>query len=217
MSNSGTISGSWGGAVSGAYGTIGYQYLQGTNVAANYRIDGDAGAYWRIFSRNYGSLTLGANFFAMHYNKNLTYFTLGQGGYFSPQQYFLFNTPVRWIGTYKRGFEYSITGSIGSQQFKENPSPYFPDNAGLQASSGMYYPGQSVVGVSYNLSFRGDYRLPSNWYMGAFANFNNARDYNQQTIGFNVRYLFHNRPMTLEAPVQTIPDWRGFQPFQLPQ
>ena len=217
MANSGSILGNWGGAAYGLYGNIDYQLLQGTNVAQNYRISGDAGAYWRIVSRPYGYLTIGANMFGMHYNKNLRYFTLGQGGYFSPQEYFLFNTPIRWVGNYKRNFEYSITGSLGSQQFHENASPFFPDNSELQASSGRYYPSQTVTSVNYNFSFRGDYRLPANWYMGAFVNFNNARDYAQQTFGFNVRYLFHNAPMTPETPVPTIPDWRGFQPFRLPE
>ena len=40
---------------------------------------------------------------------------------------------------------------------------------------------------------------------GAFVNFNNARDYNQQAVGFNVRYLFHDAPMTLERRCRRFP------------
>lgn len=217
MANTAALQGNWGGAGNGLYGSMDYQLLQGKNVAQNYRIAGDAGAYWRIVSRPYGSLTIGANMFAMHYNKDLRYFTLGQGGYFSPQEYFLFNTPIRWVGNYKRDFEYSISGSLGSQQFHEDTTPFFPNNPGLQGNPGPYYPSQTVTSVNYNFSFRGDYRLPGSWYLGAFVNFNNARDYAQQTFGFNVRYLFNNAPMTPETPVPTIPDWRGFQPFRLPE
>ena len=217
MANTAALQGNWGGAGNGLYGSMDYQLLQGKNVAQNYRIAGDAGAYWRIVSRPYGSLTIGANMFAMHYNKDLRYFTLGQGGYFSPQEYFLFNTPIRWVGNYKRDFEYSISGSLGSQQFHEDTTPFFPNNPGLQGNPGPYYPSQTVTSVNYNFSFRGDYRLPGSWYLGAFVNFNNARDYAQQTFGFNVRYLFNNAPMTPETPVPTIPDWRGFHPFRLPE
>ncbi|MGA9567061.1 MAG: cellulose synthase subunit BcsC-related outer membrane protein [Candidatus Korobacteraceae bacterium] len=216
VSNSGVVQGNWGGADRGFYGSFEYQYLTGTNVATNTRIDGNVGAYWKIYSRSYGSLTVGANVFGMGYAKNLRYFTYGQGGYFSPQEYLLLNAPIRWVGRYKRNFEYSITGSLGAQQFREDASPFFPTDPALQGKAGPYYPGQSVSGANYNIEFRGDYHLPGNWYLSAFMDLNNARDYNQQVIGFTLRYLFRDSATAPEAIVPTIPDWKGLQPFTLP-
>jgi tetratricopeptide (TPR) repeat protein len=216
IANSGIVQGNWGGADRGFYGSFGYQYLTGTNVATNTRVDGNVGAYWKIYSRSYGSLTVGANVFGMGYTKNLRYFTFGQGGYFSPQEYLLINAPIRWVGRYKRNFEYSITGSLGAQQFREDASPFFPTNPGLQSKAGPYYSGQSVSGANYNIEFRGSYHLPGNWYLSAFMDLNNARDYNQQVIGFTLRYLFRDSATALEAIVPTIPDWKGLQPFTLP-
>ena len=216
MANSGVVQGNWDGADSGFYGSFGYQYLTGTNVATNTRFDGNAGAYWKILSRSYGSLTIGATIFGMGYSKNLRYFTYGQGGYFSPQEYLLLNAPVRWAGRYKRNFEYSITASLGSQQFREDASPYFPTDPALQGKSGPYYPGQSVSGANYNVEFRGSYHLPGNWYLTAFMDLNNARDYNQQILGFSLRYLFRDSVTSPEMMVPTIPDWKGVPPFSLP-
>jgi hypothetical protein len=216
MANSGMVQGNWGGADSGFYGSFGYQYITGTNVASNTRFDGNAGAYWKILSRRYGSLTIGANIFGMGYSKNLRYFTYGQGGYFSPQEYLLINAPVRWSGRYKRNFEYSITASLGSQQFREDASPFFPTNPALQRKSGPYYPGQSVSGANYNVEFRGSYHLPGNWYLTAFMDVNNARDYTQEIVGFTLRYLFRDAVTAPEMMVPTIPDWKGVQPFSLP-
>jgi Tfp pilus assembly protein PilF len=216
MANSGMAQGNWGSADRGFYGSFGYQYLTGTNVATNTRFDGNAGAYWKIVSRSYGSLTIGANVFGMGYSKNLRYFTYGQGGYFSPQEYLLLNAPVRWVGRYKRNFEYSITASLGSQQFREDASPYFPTDPALQGKSGPYYPGQSVSGANYNIEFRGSYHLPGNWYLTGFMDLNNARDYNQQVLGFTLRYLFRDSVTAPETIVPTIPDWKGLQPFSLP-
>ena len=216
VANSGAVQGNWGGADRGFYGSFGYQYLTGTNVASNTRFDGNAGAYWKIMSRSYGSLTIGANVFGMGYSKNLRYFTYGQGGYFSPQEYLLLNAPVRWVGRYKRNFEYSITASLGSQQFREDASPFFPTDPALQGKSGPYYPGQSVSGANYNVEFRGSYHLPGNWYLSAYMNMNNALDYNQQIFGFSLRYLFRDSLASPEMMVPTIPDWKGVQPFNLP-
>ena len=46
----------------------------------------------------YGNLSIGANFFGMHYAHNQQAFTFGMGGYFSPQEYFLANIPFTWTG-----------------------------------------------------------------------------------------------------------------------
>ena len=57
------------------------------------------GAYWRVLtSPEYGNLSIGANFFAMHYANNQNAFTHGMGGYFSPQGYFLANVPFTLVG-----------------------------------------------------------------------------------------------------------------------
>ena len=90
-----------GDAQSGFYFAAGGQYLTGYNVENNTRIDGTGGAYWRAFtSPEYGNLSVGANFFAMHYANNQNAFTHGMGGYFSPQAYFLANVPFTWAGHY---------------------------------------------------------------------------------------------------------------------
>ncbi len=132
MANSAGILGNWGGAASGFYAGLEYAQLTGKRVETNTRLPGNMGAYWRILTNPFGSLTVGANFSAMHYEENLRFFTLGQGGYFSPQQYILVNVPVRWVGHYKNNFTYSISASLGSQLFREDASPFFPTNSVAQ-------------------------------------------------------------------------------------
>ena len=110
MANTAALRANFGGAAKGFYGSIDYGQLNGKQVETNTRVSGNVGAYWRALSNQYGALTVGANFSAMHYDENLRFFTLGQGGYFSPQQYVLFNVPVRWGGHYGNNFSYSISG-----------------------------------------------------------------------------------------------------------
>ena len=126
VANAYQVIGNWGDGNSGFYTNFSYQSITGDNVASNWRVDGTAGTYWKVYTRSQGSLTVGINFSAMHYDKNLRYFTYGQGGYFSPQEYFLFNIPIRWSGTWRRQIQYAISGSLGYQHFVEDDSPYFP-------------------------------------------------------------------------------------------
>jgi hypothetical protein len=146
--------------------------------------------------------------FAMHYAKNQSYFSLGQGGYFSPQRFTLLGIPVTWRGRW-RHVEYSAGGTIGSQSYSESASPYYP----LQAGSSLYYPGQASSGANYAVNFRLGYQFSPNWYLGALLDGGNARFYTATTVGFSLRYAVKPQVADPEIAIPSIPDWRGVQPF----
>jgi tetratricopeptide (TPR) repeat protein len=214
MATGAQISGNWGGGNSGIYAQFGYDKLTGHSVENNNRLSGTTGTYWKVLERPQGRLTIGMNLTGMHYDQNSRYFTLGQGGYFSPQSYFLFNAPIRWVGKWER-MEYSVAGSLGSQFFSEDQSSYFPLSPLKQQLAGPYYPGQSKTGANYNLEFKMGYRMAPNWYVGAFVNANNTADYSSQTVGFTVRYLMMQSPSNYDMQLNSIPDWKGGQVFRL--
>ena len=214
MSSGAQISGNWGGGNSGIYTQFGYDEITGHEVATNSRISGTAGAYWKVLERPQGRLTVGMNLTGMHYDQNLRYFTFGQGGYFSPQSYFLFNAPIRWVGKWER-MEYSAAASLGSQFFSEDASPYFPLDPIKQRLAEPFYPGQAKTGANYNLEFKMGYRMAPNWYIGSFVNANNTADYSSQSVGFSVRYLLMQSPSNYNLQLNSIPDWKGGQFFRL--
>jgi predicted Zn-dependent protease len=206
-----------GGAASGSYISAGGQYLTGTHVQTNTRIDGDAGAYWRVWSvPDTGDLTLGVNLFGMHYAHNLQYFTYGQGGYFSPQAYMLANIPFTWQGRYGLNWHYQVAGAFGVQAFQQDSSPYYPLDPLLETvSSNLSYPAQTIVGSNYDLRAEAAYHLSDHWYLGGFTSLNNTRDYNNQTIGFFVRFLFRPQNPTELGPTGLFP-WHGLRPHMVP-
>jgi tetratricopeptide (TPR) repeat protein len=212
MATGAQVAGNWGGGNSGIYTQFGYDWIDGHNVANNNRISGTAGTYWKVMERPQGRLSVGMNLTGMHYDQNLRYFTLGQGGYFSPQSYFLFNVPIRWVGRWER-MEYSIAGSLGMQFFSEDATPYYPLLSPTLANPS--YLGQSKTGANYNLEFKMGYRMAPNWYIGAYVNANNTADYSSQSVGFNVRYLMMQSPSSNDLHINSIPDWKGVQFFRL--
>ncbi len=215
VANSFSAIGKWGGAASGFYASVGFQNITGLSVQDNKRMDGNFGTYWRVINLHDSTLTAGLNFSAMHYEKNLRYFTIGHGGYFSPQQYFLFNVPVQWRGTYHRTIQYSATGSLGSQHFQEDQAPLFPTLPAVQGRNGPYYDAQSATGANYSLDARVARQITPDWYLGGFMNLNNARNYNSQAAGVVVKYTFRPRSLNAEADAPAIPDWRGVEPFRV--
>jgi len=208
------VQANFGGAASGWYAGASYQLITGRNVQNNRRVDGTVGAYWRAFTNEFGKLTVGANAFTMRYDKNLRYFTLGHGGYFSPQSFYLVNMPLTWTGRHRDRLLYTISGAFGVQKFREDSSAMFPTLTALQGPNGSFYPSLSNTGANYSLQASMLYQIAPHWYAGGFLSMNNTRSYNTQTAGFTVKYLFQMRPLISDQDLPSIPNWIGQQPFQ---
>ncbi|MGF6414923.1 cellulose synthase subunit BcsC-related outer membrane protein [Paraburkholderia sp. MM5482-R1] len=204
-SNGALASLSWDDGTSGLYVNASYQHYMGTNVPSNNAIKGGGGVYTRLVKDADQTLTVGVNTTIMGYNRNLSYFTYGQGGYFSPQQYVILNLPVEWSG--RTGlFTYDVKGSIGVQHYREDASNYFPLNDGStrqgdaaaaaqSLGNGLtaVYPGQSKTGVSYSISGVGEYQLAPQLAVGATASLGNAYEYREWLAAVYVRYSFNKQ------------------------
>ena len=226
--NAGTI---WGGVISttgGARIDVGNEksglYLSGDggtltgyNTLDNKKYEGSVGAYFRVHRwPGYGSLNVGGGFFAMHYDHNERGLSFGNGGYFSPNVYFLASLPITFHGYYKSDFHYDITGVVGIQTFQEDTAPYFPLNPAQGSTSGNpYYPVNSNTGLNYSLNSEGAYRIADHWYTGAFLTANNTNNYNTVSGGFFVRYLFRQQVPTEDYPTGLFP-LTGFRPLRVP-
>jgi tetratricopeptide (TPR) repeat protein len=227
IANQGTAQYSRGNAESGFYIGAGGQYISGFTVETNSRIDGSGGAYWRLLtSPEYGNLSIGANFFGMHYAHNEDAFTLGMGGYFSPQAYFLANVPFTWAAHSGTRWHYNILGSFGVQAFQEDSTPLFPlVSTGLENTetvtvgsvtySELALPAKTSVGPNYDLRAQAAYQIGPHWFAGGFFSANNSRNYSAVSTGFYVRFLFREQPSTVTAPTGLFPT-DGLRPFTVP-
>jgi tetratricopeptide (TPR) repeat protein len=203
IANAGNVQYSRGDLISGFYAGVGGQYITGYHVQENHRYDGSLGAYWRVVAMpEYGSLNIGANFFAMHYTYNLQAFTYGQGGYFSPQSYFLANVPITWTGHYLTRWHYTVLGSFGIQAFSENAEPLAPLDIGVETNTFNNAKLAALTSVGPNYDVRGQvaYAINEHWFVGGFAAANNSRNYTNVNAGFSIRFLFRPQPSTVAGP-----------------
>ena len=219
ISNQGNVQYARGDAQSGFYVGAGGQYLTGYQVQTNTRIDGSGGAYWRIWSLpEYGTLSIGANFFGMHYAHNEQAYTFGMGGYFSPQSYFLANIPFTWAGHSMTRWHYEILGGLGVQAFQQDTTPLFPlaaQKASEVALNNAALPALTSVGPNYNLRGNMAYQISPHWFAGGFLSANNARNYNAVSAGFSIHYMFRAQPSTATGPTGLFPT-DGLRPFSVP-
>ncbi|WP_355586051.1 cellulose synthase subunit BcsC-related outer membrane protein [Xanthomonas cannabis] len=191
----------------GGYANLAAHRVTGTHVADNDHRQADLGFYVHALETQNQSLTAGVNLTAMQYDKNLSGFTYGHGGYFSPQEYLDLGFPVHWSGrSAGQSVNWKLDASIGVQHFKTDPTPYFPTDPGLQQAAydaaslaallGLVdrytdpvYAGESRTGVSYNLSGAAEWQVAPQLFLGGRMTFNNARDYNQFSSNLYLRFV----------------------------
>jgi tetratricopeptide (TPR) repeat protein len=167
----------------GAYADVTGAYLDGQHVQSNYMVDAGGGAYWRFFRTETGALKVGVNLQGQAYQRNLDFYTLGQGGYWSPQEAVEATIPVEYSGTWDR-LAYSVGGQIGFMNFHESNSPYFPLDPNLQALATpySYYPSQTVTTALYGFTAKAEYPIAPLLVLGASFSADNSHDYNEQTL-----------------------------------
>ena len=209
ISNSASLHFSHDASGTGQYLSLGAALIKGHNIADNWRLEGTGGAYWRIFDTTQGGLSLGLSATRLQYDKNLNFFSLGHGGYFSPQQYWLGSMPVSWSD--RRGaVTYDLSASAGLQAIREDASPYYPTRP---LAGQTYYPSHVTTGPNYNIAAQLEYHVSPHWYVQGYATANNARNYSSQTVGFALKLLVERLPTTTSLHPKAVPDWRGRAPF----
>ena len=219
ISNAASLQVKGGDGVSGWYVQGGGQYITGEHTLVNHRLDGYAGAYWALWNNEtYGKLTVGMNFFGMHYSNNQRLFTYGNGGYFSPGAYLLSSVPVTFDGHYGPKFNYRVNGALGLQAFQEDASAYFPLDPGLQsAAKNPFVAARSSVGANYSVDGEAAYLLTPHWHAGVNTSFNNSYDYHNERISFFLRYAVHPQsPDRTGGPTGLNGTTRSLRPLLLP-
>ena len=210
VSNTGTVQFDHKARRAGQYASVSFSYLTGKNVPSNWAGSGNAGFYVVIAK----GLSLGLSVAGMHYDKNLSFFSLGQGGYFSPQAYGLAAIPISWYSRHER-FEYEIRASLGAQYFSQDSSAFFPTQVGVVLPAQGVYFGTHNTGPNYSFLARLGYRLAPHVYFDTFASANNARNYAVQSVGFSLKFMLHRLPIETDLHPNSVPDWKGNQPFAI--
>jgi tetratricopeptide (TPR) repeat protein len=194
----------------GEYASVSFSLIQGLHVPNNWSAAGNAGLYWQAVQ----GLTLGVNVTGMHYEKNLNFFSFGQGGYFSPQQYYLASMPISWYA-HKPRFEYQIKFSGGMQYLQQDASPFYPISHHSTVVSARTYPSTSSTTPNYDADIRMGRRISPHMYIDIFATASNARDYYAQSVGFNLKFMVNRIPTSTDLLVNSVPDWTGKQAFAI--
>lgn len=187
----------YGGALSWR-ASFGASYLDGRNVADNRYIGGSAGADYRLYDRNAQRVYIGLGLRYWDYEKNLRYYTLGHGGYYSPQRYLSLSLPLEWQGRSER-WSYQLQAALSHTNSREDDAPFYPDDAALQARAALsplpphytrpVYDGGSSSGWGRSLQARIEYALDGDWAIGLRGALDRSDYYEPNFLTLYVRRL----------------------------
>lgn len=199
----------WGGVVStslqvGAYGSEGdfrpygsvlFGTLTGTEVVSNRRFQANAGVRMPLdLGSDQDRVELGADLLVMGYQRNLSGFTFGHGGYFSPREYYRPSLTAGWLHD-GGDMVWSLKGRLGWQMAREDDSPYFPSRPGLQRSTGnRFYEAQRNTGAAYGLEGAAAWRMSPQLKAGGWLRSEYSPNYNDVAGGLYVQYFFDGQP-----------------------
>lgn len=177
----------------------GFYRFDGEGVAENSRIEAGAGFQTPIWRSGTEELVTGLDLVYFAYDKNLRFFTLGHGGYFSPQSFFSANIPLDYRGR-SGNFFYRVGGTLGLTTFTEDRTAVFPNDAARQAQLAAYaastsgvdvfYPGQSSTGLTGGLRGDLEYMVTPQLRIGGALRFDQAADWSEARGLFYARYRF---------------------------
>lgn len=200
-----TLSLSWDEGLSdGVWGSIGYHKLTGTNVADNRRFRAMGGYYRRLINKPNEQMTVGVNAMYWSYQRDLGNFTLGQGGYYSPQMYASIGLPIGYARRWD-DWAFLIQGSVSRSVARTSNSSYYPLMGAMPGPVNALFaqgvtPGgfqaantsQGSTSSSWGYSLRGslERRLGNHWVLGAAFDLQRGQDYMPSRFIVYLRYFF---------------------------
>ncbi|XTZ39158.1 cellulose synthase subunit BcsC-related outer membrane protein [Salmonella enterica] len=187
----------WDNDLIGLYSRLGFDTWIGTNVPTNHSVNVLAGSYLRPWRSADSELKVGVNINYMNFDRNLSYYTLGQGGYFSPQDFMAVTLPVT-LTRHINNWDMTLSVAPGYQSYKQDKSDYFPGHSTLQSELNSYasddddvdavYKATSKNGIGYTLGVDARYRLSDNLSLGANLGYDTFGSYNEGKALFYFKY-----------------------------
>lgn len=188
----------WDNDLVGLYARLGFDTWIGENVPTNHSVNALAGSYLRLFRTTESELKMGVNVNYMDFDRNLSNYTLGQGGYFSPQNYMAVSLPVTLTRKVDK-WDLTLNGAVGYQSWRQDQSDYFPGHSSLQSQLNSLastvdnvdavYKASAKNGVGYTLGVDARYRLNDNVALGANLGYDTFGSYNEGKALFYFKYF----------------------------
>lgn len=211
------------GGVDGVWASLGQHWLRGKNVENNHKTTAMGGYYYRLMERADERMRTGLTLMYWGYDKDLSEYTLGQGGYYSPQEYYSIGVPLNYAFR-TANWSVSLESSLSWSHAHSSSSDLYP-LSGLNSkisdavidlgfdgvAMGGETKGGSSSGFGYRLQGLVERRLTDNLVLGGGVLYQHSDDYAPSRALMYLRYTFDTWQGNLPLPVEPLIPYADFR------
>ena len=211
------------GGVDGVWASLGQHWLRGKNVADNHKSTAMAGYYYRLRDSADERMRTGLTLMYWSYDQDLSEYTLGQGGYYSPQQYYSIGVPLNYAFR-TANWSVSLETSVSWSHSKTDGNDLYPlhglnskllsalDQAGYELAEPLGKTSSSTSnGIGYKVQGLVERRLSDNLVLGAGVLYQHSDDYAPSRALMYLRYTFDPWQGNLPLPVEPLIPYADFR------
>ena len=167
--------------------------ISGKQVKENERTRAMGGIYWDWFDRDWLTASIGLNLFTWQYEKDLSEFTFGQSGYYSPQEYKSASLPLNFYGRLG-DFTYQVDLSVSISESADDDSVYYPLHTNYQEAleliSNDSFLGGESTGEGFSAEAMIEYKLTNHWTLGTNITIQKSEFFSPNSLYFYLKYYF---------------------------
>ena len=173
--------------------------ITGTRVLDNRFAGERVSGSWKFLSRPALHADVGITINSWNYQHNLSNYTFGSGGYYSPKSYVSVSTPVELVGEHA-GWVYDLRAAVSYSVSQVSNVAFYPNDAALQALAARSalpagygsadFPGYHSTGFGFSAYGATERQLTAGWVLGFRFDLDRTDYYHPTTIGIYVRHAF---------------------------
>ncbi|MFS2221587.1 cellulose synthase complex outer membrane protein BcsC [Pantoea sp. B65] len=198
------------GGADGLWGDLSAHQLSGNHVADNTRERLMGGYYYKLVNSDRQRMTVGVSSMLWHYQKDLSDYSFGQGGYYSPQRYFSLALPLSWRQRTEH-WSCDFSASPSWSYSRSSGEARYPVDPGFATRDHPFSDNSSGGGLGYTLQAVIERRLTAHWTLGAAIDIQQAKDYTPSHGLMYLRYSMAGWEGDLDWPAQPLTPYAEFK------
>ena len=197
-------------------GLIDFAALYGEAVKTNWTAVASVGAGYDFRLSGFDYFSVGPEVSFQHFDQNQNHFTLGHGGYFSPEHFLTTGVGVHFLTDEGRSFVLQGRIAVGYQNFREAAAPWFPRDGAVQNSAAIqatldgrpvfsgapFYRSNSQDGFAHDFEFKGVWLAHPHIQIGGGIAARRTSGYDDYSSGLFVRFLFESRKASFSSDIR---------------
>jgi cellulose synthase operon protein C len=180
-------------------GALRFVEITGTRVPDNQLAAARTSGSWKFWSEPDLRADAGVSVTYWNYERNLSNYTFGSGGYYSPESYVSVATPIELTGG-RAGWTYTVRGAVSYTVSQVSGSLFYPNDPTLQAEGARtvlpagystdYFPAYHSTGFGFSAYAAGERQLTDTLVLGIMLDIDRTDYYHPTSIGIYLRHAF---------------------------